>query len=144
MRKILHRAGVLLASVLAPLVVAPTTPAHAADSVTPFVISYGNSKLEGKLEWNQRSVTFSGNQVVVTGSGCRRAEFKATNGSISDVGSTSERCAAGVWPFRGTLTIDQAGGPNLVNVTWAGTDANDPQWYTIYRMECTRTGCVIH
>jgi hypothetical protein len=141
MKKVSSWAGVLLASVLGAFAVMPAAPAQAADAVTPFVLTYGNSKLEGKLEWNQRSVTFSGYQTVASGSGCRRAEFRASNGMVFDWGYTSQRCVAGKWPFQGTLTVDKPGGPSYVDIMWYGAATQDAEWNSIGQLHCTRTGC---
>lgn len=135
--------AVLLSSLMAMSVLLPASSAQAAaNSVTPFVISYGNTELKGELSWYNRSVGFEGVNTVASGSGCRQGWFRAGNGVIHDYGSTSMRCVAGAWPFAGTLTIDQPGGAEYVDISYFEAASSTSDLRLIGGLHCTPSGCV--
>ncbi|MCX4846061.1 hypothetical protein [Streptomyces sp. NBC_00893] len=92
--------------------------AHAADPVSDFDVTVGNTYTRGTITWHNRSVTVAGEQKSVSATNCRgtTAFTLDANNNQLDLAYTSPTCGASEKFIPFTVVADVPGGAAVVRV----------------------------
>ncbi|MFE6662953.1 hypothetical protein ACFVFH_05225 [Streptomyces sp. NPDC057697] len=129
-------AAVAATAVLGSGMLVSAPAAHAADPVSTFDVTVGNTYTRGTITWHNRSVTVAGEQKSVSDTSCRGTTAFTLDSANKQLGShySSQTCGASekFYPF--VVPADVAGGAAVVRICL--DDGGSPATY----LSCKRYG----